>query len=295
MVTLEGGPMTTQPIAALLTLALALSAPAAHAAGKDRCGTRSPEPDEQAAVEAELGAGPKGTRPADLRVPVWFHVIAVGDTLAEGNVPDAMIREQVRVMNDAFAGRAGSAATPFRFELAGITRTTSAEWFFMGIQSIEERRAKEALRRGGPETLNVYTTDGGGYLGWATFPSSYRSQPSLDGVVVYYASLPGAGCCGSSVYDEGDTAVHEVGHWLALYHTFQNGCTPNNDYVVDTAAERVPAFGCPVGRDSCASTRHPGLDPVFNFMDYTDDDCMFQFTDRQVVRMEDAWATYRAP
>jgi len=284
--------MPSLPLVAL-SVTVALSASQAHAAGKDRCGTRAPDPDEQAAAEADLGTTPRGARPDEIEVPVWFHVIAVGDTLAEGNVPDTMIREQVRVLNEAFAGRTGGAATPIRFDLVGITRTTSPEWFFMGIQSIEERRAKEALRRGGPETLNLYSTDGGGYLGWATFPSSYQSQPSQDGVVLYFASLPGGGCCGSSVYDEGDTAVHEVGHWLALYHTFQNGCSTNNDYVADTAAERAPAFGCPVGRDSC--TRYPGLDPVFNFMDYTDDDCMFQFTERQVVRMEDAWATYRAP
>jgi hypothetical protein len=51
------------------------------------------------------------------------------------------------------------------------------------------------------------------------------------------------------------------------------------------------AFGCPLGRNTCFQT---GLDPVTNFMDYTDDFCMNQFTDRQVARMENAFLVYRA-
>jgi hypothetical protein len=277
-----------------LVVALGSWSPAL-AGGRDRCGTGNLDEREMTLVDFEVRQlqARGGGGGADIVVPVWFHVINLGPGLENGDVPDTMIREQVRVLNESFAGRTGGAPTPFRFALEGITRTTNPEWFYMGIQSQAERRAKQALRVGGPETLNVYTTFGGGYLGWATFPSSYKSQPDQDGVVVAYDSLPGGGCCGTSVYDEGDTATHEVGHWISLWHTFQNGCTPNNDYVDDTPAERFPAFGCPVGRDTCSGARYPGLDPIFNFMDYTDDDCMHLFTGEQASRMEAAFLLYR--
>ena len=265
---------------------LAIAAPAF--AGNERCGTRVVTEDEAAAVEQEMQW--KGRKSAPLTVvPTWVHVISRGAGFENGEVPDRMIAAQMKVLNESFAGYTGGAPTGFAFELAGVTRTTNARWYNMLILSREEREAKTALRRGGPETLNIYLTSGGGYLGWATFPSSYKSQPSQDGVVVDFRSLPGGPY---EDYSEGDTATHEVGHWLALYHTFQNGCTPNNDYVADTAAERYPAFGCPVGRDTCGRN-YDGLDPVENFMDYTDDACMYAFTSGQVSRMQSAWSTYR--
>ena len=258
------------------------------------CGTAAPDPTRMAEIENSLQKfqqSRKGKKSdSAITIPVYFHVINKGTGIENGNIPDHMLRAQVKVLNDSFAGATGGAATPFRFELAGIDRTTNADWFDMGILSIQERQAKAALRRGGPEALNFYTTNGGGYLGWATFPSSYSSQPSQDGVVVLYSSLPGGSLY---PYNEGDTGTHEVGHWLGLYHTFQNGCTPNNDYVEDTAAEAGPAFGCPVGRDSCTRSSYPGTDPVFNFMDYTDDPCMFEFTVGQSLRMDSMYAQYR--
>jgi len=270
-------------------LAAALAAPASAA---DRCGTRHVPESEAAEIERDLREFRPGHSPRNtIEIPVWVHVISQGEGFENGDVPDQMIRDQIRVLNDAYAGRTGGAATPFRFDLQGTTRTINEEWFHMGIQSQAERRAKEALRVGGAETLNMYLTDGGGYLGWATFPSSYQGQPSQDGIVVYFRSLPGGGL---EIYSEGDTATHEVGHWLALYHTFQGGCSTNNDYVADTNGERSPAFFCPVGRDTCTGSKFPGLDPIFNFMDYTQDDCMNAFTPLQSVRMEEAHGLYRA-
>jgi hypothetical protein len=273
----------------IATVGFSLVATSLSAADRQRCGTRMVTEDEAGTIEQELRA--KGRKPtSSIAIPTYVHVISKGAGFENGDVPDHMIRAQMSVLNNAFAGHTGGARTGFSFALVGVTRTVNARWHDMLIQSREEREAKAALRQGDAGTLNIYLTSGGGYLGWATFPSSYRSQPNQDGIVVDFRSLPHGPY---SVYSEGDTATHEVGHWLSLYHTFQGGCTPNNDYVSDTAAERGPAFGCPTGRDTCTTASYPGRDPVENFMDYTDDACMFLFTSGQAARMGTAWTAFR--
>jgi hypothetical protein len=146
---------------------------------------------------------------------------------------------------------------------------------------------KLALKRGGLRTLNIYTVDHRTLLGYAWLAQDAEKVGVLDGVVVHYQSLPGGSF---EIYSEGDTAVHEVGHWINLFHTFDRGCN-RGDKVDDTAPEASPAFFCPEGRDTCKAA---GLDPITNIMDYTQDDCMFEFTEGQAVRMQQAWTAFRA-
>eukprot|EP00981_Chlorochromonas_danica_P000328 scaffold85_cov175-Ochromonas_danica.AAC.13 len=116
------------------------------------------------------------------------------------------------------------------------------------------------------------------------------------GVVINYETLPD----GSFYpYNEGITLVHEAGHWLGLFHTFQGGCSNDasdgGDQIADTPAEASPAYGCPSNRDTCTGPSFPGLDPVNNYMDYSDDSCMDSFTDLQRSKMQALWGTFRNP
>lgn len=218
-------------------------------------------------------------------INVYFHVVNNGTGTAEGNIPDSQIIAQMSVLNSAYAG------TGWSFNLVSTDRTTNAAWYTAGPGSSAEAAMKSALRRGSAAELNFYTSNpGDGLLGWATFPSSYASRPLDDGVVVLFSSLPGGD---AAPYNLGDTGVHEVGHWMGLYHTFQSGCTKKGDLVADTAAEKSPSFGCPVGRDTCTGTKYPGNDPIENFMNYTDDACMGTFTLGQDARMDTFFTTYR--
>lgn len=293
---------------------------AAFLASGGRCKTEMPDVNLQGAIDRRLknflarrggtigasaagGSGASAARAAgSVTIPVYFHVIT--NTSGGGNVTDTQIQRQIDVLNSAYAGQDGDRAsgqlapeaatanTPFRFQLVSTDRTPNNTWFNATLGSTAEGQMKAALRQGGAGALNIYSLNtGSSTLGWATFPWEYASRPIRDGVVVLFASLPGGSATG---FNRGDTGTHEVGHWLGLYHTFQNGCTSSGDGVSDTAAERSPFYGTPPPyRDSCTANRYPGRDPLENFMDYTDDVAMFQFTAGQSARADALVAQYR--
>ena len=250
-----------------------------------RCGSHL-EPQEAAEIEARVAEdqarSPWNVDATGGVINVHFHVIR-NTSGTQGTVSQSQINSQMSVLNAAFA------STGWQFVLASVDTTNNSTWFAMTPGTTAERNAKNALRQGSADDLNIYSANPGqGLLGWATFPSSYNSRPKDDGVVVLYSSMPGGS---AAPYNLGDTATHEVGHWMGLYHTFQGGCNGQGDSVADTPAERSPAYGCPTGRNSCANK--PGNDPITNFMDYTDDSCMFQFTVGQDARMDSLFTTYR--
>ena len=273
----------------------AAAATTAPLADKVRCSTK--DVDEASATEIQSGldrfnAGRgkgKIRKSGSVTVQVFFHVINQGRGIANGDVPMKMLQDQMDVLNASFSGTTGGANTPFRFVMIGVDRTTNAAWYNATPGTAAEREMKTALHVGGANVLNFYTNNmGGNLLGWATFPFWYANDPLMDGVVCLYDSLPGGR---TAIYSEGDTGTHEVGHWLGLFHTFQGGCAANyNDFVADTPSERSPAFYCPVGRDTCPG---PGVDPIENFMDYSQDSCMYQFTAGQSGRMETLSLQYR--
>ncbi|KAI8802598.1 metalloprotease [Cladochytrium replicatum] len=241
-----------------------------------------------ASVQATRAALGSTLATTAISIPVYYHVINKGAGVSNGNVTTTQINNQISVLNADFAPYGVS------FTLTAVDYTTNNNWFnTVGPSTTVQTTMKSTLRKGGKDALNIYSVGfasgaGAGLLGYATFPSDYAGNPKDDGVVILYSSVPG----GTAVpYNLGRTATHEVGHWLGLYHTFQGGCSGNGDFVADTPAEASPAFGCPTGRDTCTAA---GIDPITNYMDYTDDSCMNQFSAGQAARIAAQWTTYRA-
>ena len=233
-------------------------------------------------------------------IPVYFHVIYSGST---GNLSDAQLDAQIAVLNNNYAGKdyngnpvPGAVNTGYTFYRAGVDRTNATgnkkNWWTMTPGTNAERNAKTALVKSPTTQLNFYTCKPGqNLLGWATFPSDLAGNPTMVGVVIHYASLPGGSL---APYNLGGTASHEIGHWVGLYHTFQGGCgsdcATTGDLVCDTPAEATATSGCPSGKDTCAGA---GLDPIHNYMDYSTDACYNQFTPGQDARADFMMSTYR--
>lgn len=231
---------------------------------------------------ARQGERPGTAARAGATIPVYVHVMR--DSAGGGDVSDSAIQQQVDVLNRSFAGQKSATATDtgFRFTLAGIDRFNNTSWH----QDKQSSSYRRQTRQGGADALNIWLVDFA-YLGVATFPWDYARNGAIDGIRVNYTTLPGGS---ATNYAAGETATHEAGHWLGLYHTFQGGCTSSNDLVADTPAQSSSTTGCPAGRDSCTL---PGLDPIHNFMDYSYDDCYLEFTPGQAQRADDAFAAYR--
>ena len=255
------------------------------------CGTRELSDFERSKVEADIAARkPGGATPAPTvtggTIDVYFHVVT--GSKGEGSISDKAIADQLAVLEDAYS------EWGWHFNLVATDRTANDAWYFnLTSGGSAESQMKSALRQGSADDLNIYTAQlGNDLLGWATFPSNYATQPTRDGVVLHVDSLPGGSM---APYNLGDTATHEVGHWMGLYHTFQGGCTNTNDGVSDTPAQRSATWGCPApgSVDTCTSRKFPGADPTENFMDYTDDGCMFEFSAGQDTRMDTLFSTYR--
>lgn len=248
-----------------------------------RCATPDISIDEQLATDAYLNEflsqHPEvAQRDGTVLIPIAYHII--DNTSGSSNVTQQWLDDQTDVLNAAFLPQG------IQFEEAVVTTTVDNDWYNLSFGGSDETAMKNALAVDPATTLNFYMANlSGGLLGWATFPCAGCENNPQHGVVVLNESLPGGS---ASPYNEGDTGTHEVGHYVGLFHTFQNGCTPPGDSVDDTEYESGPRFGCPIGATSCGSP-----DPVENFMDYVDDDCMNHFTTGQADRIAVQMAAFR--
>ena len=216
-------------------------------------------------------------------IPVYVHVMR--DDSGNGDVTDGQVAQQIAVLNNTFGGGESRDAsdTGFRFALVDTFRYNNDTWH----QDKASQKYRSQTRQGGAGALNIWLVEFD-LLGVATFPWDYAKKGAVDGIRVHFDSLPGGSI---ENFNLGETATHEAGHWLGLFHTFQGGCTPVNDSVDDTPAQSSPTSGCPEGRDSCAL---PGLDPIHNYMDYSWDSCYTEFSAGQTSRMADMFAAYRS-
>lgn len=260
-----------------------------------RCGTRPPSPEalrrmgvtdcnlSQTVIKEEYYPS------YVITIPVAFHVITMADGVT-GNVDDARLARQIQALNEDFAAMAGTlgeggANTHVQFVLHSIDRTANTTWY----NDNDEAGFKGALGIDQTRYLNIYTNTASGYLGYSYYPQEMAGQ-TLDGVVLANDYVGGRGD-GIAPYNQGRTATHEVGHYLGLMHTFegyacQNGYTVG-DLIQDTNPENVDHY-------YCDQTQSCGVDdPIHNYMNYTPDECMNQFTTEQANRMICSILNYR--
>ena len=246
-----------------------------------RCGTPQAPDGVLAQVQYALveNRAQRSTNRNLVNVQVAWHVIHASN--GAGNISNDMIVDQIDIFNDAYA--------PYDifFTLVSVDYTMNDNWF--GDMDQYESAYKQQLNIDPVHHLNIYSGNMPGLLGWSYLPYQWSEGSYMHGVCILYSCLPGGT---SYPYNAGDSAVHEVGHYLGLEHTFRNGCSANNDYVDDTPQEdNGNNISSCNNTDTCPND--PGMDPVHNFMTYTDDACLDEFTTGQGDRMEDMIATYR--
>ncbi|MBK8145690.1 MAG: T9SS type A sorting domain-containing protein [Bacteroidetes bacterium] len=251
----------------------------------------------------DFEANPQKKTRAVKTIPVVFHVVY--NTAAQ-NVSDAQVQSQLAVLNADFRKlNADWTNTPAVFQglvadceiqfclaqqdpngnaTTGINRVSTA------VTSFSTNNAVKYSAQGGANIwdrnkyLNIWVCNlSGGVLGYAQFPGG---AAATDGVVITYTGFGTMGTA-QAPFNKGRTATHEVGHWLNLYHIWGDDGTSCNgsDLVGDTPNQADENYGCPAfPAVSCANG--PNGDMFMNYMDYTDDACMYMFSAGQKTRMD---------
>ncbi len=247
------------------------------------------------------------TAVATVTVPVVVHVVYANATQS---ISLAQAVSQVQVLNDDFAKLnadaskvtqpsflAAQAGANIRFCMAqrdpSGNPTTGVDYKSTTVASFGTSDNVKHNSTGGVDAwdvtkyVNIWVCNiGGGILGYAEFPTA--SLSNTWGLVLQY-NYTGSGGSAQAPYDLGRTGTHEFGHCFNLYHIWgDEAACAGSDQCSDTPNQGAEHYGCfPAGSvqtDACTT----GGDGVMwmNYMDYTDDACMYMFTAQQVARME---------
>ncbi len=249
----------------------------------------------QVAGKGKPGSG-GGTPPPTpyagaITIPVIVNILED----AAHPVTTAHINSQIAILNDDFNNNNSNtnnvpsefaslvADANVTFVLAGVNRkaSTKASW---GTNDAMKYASQGGMDATDPaHNLNLWICEiGGGILGYAQFPGGALAT---DGVVIGSDFL-GENAAGGQ-YGHGRTATHEIGHWLNLRHIWGDGRCRQDDFVTDTPSSDGANYGCPnYPTVNCQSN-----DMTMNYMDYTDDNCMYMFSKGQNDRMRTIFAS----
>lgn len=225
-----------------------------------------------------------------IEIPVVVNVLY--NNAAE-DISLAQIQTQIDVLNADFsAANSDYDLTPaiyqglrsddfsIRFVLSNVVRKSSKKKSWRPDDSMKFSK-KGGINATDPQTtLNIWVCNlSNSLLGYAQFPGG---NPASDGVVCDTQAFGTTGTA-QSPFNKGRTATHEVGHWLNLYHIWGDdgsACT-GSDQVADTPNQAGYNFGCPTFPKVTCNNQG---DMSMNYMDYTDDGCMYMFTAGQKAR-----------
>lgn len=227
-------------------------------------------------------------------IPVVVHVLY---NTSEQNISDAQVASQIDVLNTDFNATNSAELNGIPAEFAGAIGNANIQ--FTLAQTIRKQSSKtswgtnDAMKyssQGGSDAvdpannLNIWVCNiGGGILGYAQFPGG---DPTSDGVVISPQFFGTTGYV-QAPFNKGRTGTHEVGHYLNLRHIWGDGRCRQDDYVADTPSSDRSNYGCP----SYPTVHCKSADMTMNYMDYTDDACMYMFSQGQVDRMRALFAS----
>lgn len=239
---------------------------------------------------------------AVVTLPVVVHII---HNNGSENISNAQVLQGIQHLNEAFANSgyydpANGVNTQIQFCMAqrdpannatnGITRDVSANTVMSGANYYADDQKVKNINRWDPYCyINIWLVKSipTSVVGYAYMPSAHGT--SLDGIIEEAAYF------GSS-YPNDVVVVHEMGHFLGLYHTFEGACTNNDcssdgDKVCDTPPDQSTAgISCTGSVNSCTTDALSGFatdqnDLTQDYMDYGNFNCMKVFTAGQAARM----------